>query len=177
MADRKGIVAAITQLQSLGVQGGPDLTDRASARLVVNVWLESFEKVGNAELLACVRAWVNQPGREGAFFPTPGGLRGMLPENRLNAIDDADEAWARVLKLAEHGQLWSAYGDDVAELTPREAVAVQAAGGRRAIAMSPYEMHTTMRASFRSAWRSAKERKILIENNPDIAEIASGAQA
>jgi hypothetical protein len=169
MPTKEAIIKAVGALQALGVQGGPDRRDPGAIRIVAEVWSRVLAPLSDGQLEACVVAWVAQPGDVGRWWPTPGGLLALEPSRRLAAVDDSGEAWGRVLRLAERGQLFPRYGGPQAVLTPAEQAGVDACGGRDAVASSGYDEHGWMQSSFRRAYQGARQIGAVLAEHPQLS--------
>lgn len=160
MATRTGAKTAISLLLVAKLGNAPRPSDAEEISAIVDLWESLFADTTDDELCNAVRAFLAEDTR--GWWPVPALIRQRIPRieaaRLLATQDDSDEAWGRIRRYAEAGTLHAEYGGPTVTLTPAEEAGVQAAGGRRQISFAPYEQHAAMRAAFRGAYRSAKER-------------------
>lgn len=119
---------------------------------------------------------------EGVYWPKVGQIRAAVPAARLDAVDDADEAWGNVLNLArrvgraaglpENRAKWDSKG---AEYGARMWIGIAACGGWEAICNTDARGHGFMRPAFLAAYRSAKARRAIVADAAKVVRLADHA--
>lgn len=151
--------------------------------MVVALWSADLADLDDATLEAAGRAYRRSTAEADRWFPTPGRLLAFTPERRVERIDDADEAWGKVIGiaqskgraagLAENRHRWDSAGEDYGAAL---WAGIEACGGWIAICDSTQAEHGTMRAAFRGAYRSHRERQIAETETRKVIGMAEGAR-
>ena len=169
-------------LRNVRAPGSPEVEELPELAADWSVLLADLD---DTTLDEAVTAWLRKPE---PFWPTPGQLLACAPSSRLATVDEADEAWGKVLTIARVGgrdaglpsnrhrwSLNSAPWGDPERVTAMWA-GIDAAGGWDVICRT--EDETTMsahRAAFRSAYRSSRQRGAILLEVGTVRQIAAVA--
>ena len=161
MPTLNAILLAFTSLESAGFLLPRTMeTDEGLAKGGM-VWSEVLHDVADEDFAAAVVTFMREA--QARWWPTPGQLLQLVPGRRLAAIDDADDAWGQVCRLARvHGSYVPP------ELTMAQAVGVNAIGGWRAFCVLDEADDAAARAAFRNAYRGAKQRALMVADHPRL---------
>ena len=191
MLTAEHLLAAYAMLDDSGVVRPPELrhpnAQEAHRLLMRRAAMDAaiLADVEPADLQAAVLAHLRQPE---PWWPRAGQLLALVPARREAAVDEADEAWGKVLTIARVGgrdaglpsnrhrwSLNSAPWGDPERVTAMWA-GIDAAGGWDVICRT--EDETTMaahRAAFRSAYRSSRQRGAILLEVGTVRQIAAVA--
>jgi hypothetical protein len=173
MATSSGIVKCWGLLEASGLKR-PFTTD-AAAEAALGAWALILGDVTDDRLLTMTVAWLR--GADTRFWPMPGQLLHALPA--VESLDDSEQAWAQVLDVVR--RVGVLYGDptpqsiaralrielDRAELLHRAV----GSSGWKSLGMSTDDDLPAHRASFRTHWRSLRERARVTQTETDVSAL------
>ena len=127
------------------------------------------------EMVAAAMAFLRGP--DSSWWPTPGRILTLVPGRAADEIDDAPEAWAFVMKaLQDRGRDrpppddWSPFKNGDRDEALRWAL--KAIGSWRDLCVQETSvLETSTRASFRDAYRAARQRKRLARQETDAQRL------
>lgn len=173
MATNSGIVKCWGLLEASGLKR-PFTTD-AAAEAALGAWGLVLGDVPDERLLALTVAWLRGPDTR--FWPMPGTLLHALPSPET--VDDSETAWAQALDVVR--RLGVLYGDPAPERIAkalgidldRARLLDQAMGsvGWRTLGMSSDDDLAAHRASFRTHWRTLRERRQVSATEQAVAAL------
>jgi hypothetical protein len=126
-------------------------------------------------MVAAAIAYLRTP--DSTWWPAPGRLLALTPGRAAEEIDDAPEAWAFVMKvISERGRDrpppkdWAPFQDSARDEALRSALKT-VGSWYDLCSLEISVLETSIRASFRDAYRAARQRQRLARQDDDTQRL------